>query len=321
MEILIDIIIPIYNGEKYIDNMLAQLEKQTFKSFRAIFIDDGSSDNSYALLSSQLEGVDFKYLLLHQENGGASSARNSGMRAVEAPWIAFMDCDDVLQPEFLEYYYRAVSECGANLAMGALKIVEQGKENEIEKAEPLDYKCISAADAMRCYTDEWIGVCCLLISSDIQREYNLFEDEDCIYCEDAPYIAQVIAAATKVAKISNQNYIYPTIPGSLSQSGSRKKFLSGIASFNRMIEEFKGRDEEACKAFLECGCSRYYVAVLRKAAVQLSYSEFKKLTNDIPFEEYSSQIKLLKAKQRLAARIYMLSKKLFYTSMRLMFRS
>lgn len=321
MKNLIDLIIPVYNGEKYIDNLLENLENQTFKDFRVIFVDDGSKDNSYKLLSEKLVDTKLDYLLLSQENKGAPAARNLGLKNVSAPWIAFMDCDDKILPEFLEYYYRAVTETGANLAMAGLTIVEENQKITITSSGELKYNVISPEEAMRCYTEEWIGVYCLLINSEIQRQYNLFEDEKCIYCEDAPYIAQVIAAAEKVAKIENKMYIYPTIVGSLSHSGSRKKFLSGINSFNRMIKEFEGRTEPACKTFLECGCARYFIAVLRKAAVQLDLNEFLKLTTDIPFKSHKNQVKMLKPKLKIASYLFLFSKRLFYYTMRLFFKS
>ncbi len=321
MEHLIDIVIPVYNGEKYIDNLINQLENQTFKNFRAIFVDDGSKDNSFKLLSEKLPEAKFESLLLHQENSGASVARNTGLKNVTAPWIAFADCDDFFLPEFLEYYYRAVTETGADLAIASLKIIEEGSKFEIPAAGSLKYECLTTEQAMDSFTKEWRGVCCLLISAEMQKKYNLFEDEKCIYGEDVPFVAQVISRATRVVKLFNITYFYPTIQGSLSHSGSHEKFLSGIEAFNRMLSEFEGRNEPACKTFLECGCARYYIAILRKAAIQLSFEAFLKLANVINFKQYKHQISKLALKPKLASCIFLISKRLFYFTIRVVLKS
>ena len=88
-----------------------------------------------------------------------------------------------------------------------------------------------------------------------------------------------------------------------------------------MIKEFEGRTEPACKTFLECGCARYFIAVLRKAAVQLDLNEFLKLTTDIPFKSHKNQIKMLKPKLKIASYLFLFSKRLFYYTMRLFFKS
>ena len=94
----IDIIVPIYNRSAYIPNLISQLEKQTFRDFRVIFVDDGSRDDSYEVLRRCLKDAGFDHLLIRQENGGAAAARNTGLRAVEADWIGFMDSDDCAVP-------------------------------------------------------------------------------------------------------------------------------------------------------------------------------------------------------------------------------
>ncbi len=321
MEPVIDIIIPIYNGERFASHAIAQLKKQTMQCFRAIFIDDGSTDDSYNAFAQALETAPFPYLLLHQENKGAPAARNLGLRHVTAPWIAFMDCDDGLEPEFVEYLYRAVTETGADLAMGSYRIVTEGEPPLTKPLEQLQVQCITPSEAMRLYTTEWIGVYCLLMKRELQQENNLFQDEQCIYCEDAPYIAEVIAAARSVARFTNKTYLYWQVAGSLSHSGSSRKFLSGIQAFQKMEKNFAQSQLPACRAFLECGNARYYVAVLRKAALQLSYQEFQIVAQAVPLKAYRSQLTRLKPKLRLAGDVYLRSHWLFYRIIRLLFKN
>ena len=93
---LVDVIIPMYNGRNNVQNIITELHKQTFKDFRAIFVDDGSKDDTLEVLNEALKTAEFKHLVISKQNGGAGSARNAGMRAATAQWITFVDNDDGL---------------------------------------------------------------------------------------------------------------------------------------------------------------------------------------------------------------------------------
>ena len=94
MQKLVDVVIPMYNRAHCITGLIEELKSQTMQDFCAIFVDDGSTDNSYQLLEAALKDVPFAYKLIKKENGGAASARNAGLRASTGTWIAFVDSDD-----------------------------------------------------------------------------------------------------------------------------------------------------------------------------------------------------------------------------------
>ena len=126
----VDLIIPIYNAEAWIPSLLATLENQQMRDFRVIFVDDGSKDDSYRVLQEQLQTVRFPYLLLQQENQGPSAARNTGMAHAQADWIAFMDCDDELKPEFLDYLFRGAQSAHCQMGFCQLEMIprDSGKK-------------------------------------------------------------------------------------------------------------------------------------------------------------------------------------------------
>ena len=92
----IDLIIPVYNSKQFMPELLDSIERQSYKDFRVIFVDDGSSDGTYEWLSETLKTANFRYLLLSQTNRGPSSARNLGIQSTTADWIVFSDSDDIL---------------------------------------------------------------------------------------------------------------------------------------------------------------------------------------------------------------------------------
>jgi len=98
---LVSIIVPVYNVEKYLRSCLDSLSGQTHKNLEIICVDDGSTDSSPAILA-EAAAKDPRIKVVHQENGGLSAARNTGLRHATAPYITFVDSDDWLEPDAIE---------------------------------------------------------------------------------------------------------------------------------------------------------------------------------------------------------------------------
>lgn len=105
----VSIIIPIYNGEKFLEQCKKCLQKQTFKDLEIVFVDDGSKDNSLEqLYQTKEELAGYNVRIFHQENKGISSARNVGMELSDSEFITFMDQDDYLEADYIETLYRNI---------------------------------------------------------------------------------------------------------------------------------------------------------------------------------------------------------------------
>lgn len=97
----VSLIVPVYNVEAYIGKCLESCRAQTLRDMEIICVDDGSTDNSGAILDLfALE--DSRVTVIHKENGGLSSARNAGMKIAKGQWIMFLDSDDYLEPNACE---------------------------------------------------------------------------------------------------------------------------------------------------------------------------------------------------------------------------
>jgi glycosyltransferase involved in cell wall biosynthesis len=94
----VSIVVPCYNGGRFLDALFASIEKQTFRDFEVILVDDGSND---ALTAQKLAAAPAWVKVIRQENRGLSSARNAGFRAATAPIVLPLDCDDTLEPRHL----------------------------------------------------------------------------------------------------------------------------------------------------------------------------------------------------------------------------
>lgn len=105
----ISVIIPVYNVEKYLPVCLNSILAQSFSDFEAICVNDGSPDNSAAILE-KYAGKDSRIKIITQSNGGLSVARNTGLEHALGEYVYFLDSDDFIHPQLLEILYREISE-------------------------------------------------------------------------------------------------------------------------------------------------------------------------------------------------------------------
>lgn len=104
---MFSIVIPLYNKEHTILRTLYSVLTQTYSEFEVIVVDDGSSDNSVALVEKQIN--DERLRIISQENQGVSVARNRGVAEAKYPHVAFLDADDEWLPTYLEKVKEAIN--------------------------------------------------------------------------------------------------------------------------------------------------------------------------------------------------------------------
>ena len=110
----ISLIIPVYNVEDYLEKALLSVQNQTFRDFEAIIVDDGSTDKSLEIIKKFCE-KNSNFIFLTQKNKGPAAARNYGISVCKGDYIAFMDSDDYIEPEFLEMLYKTAIENDADI--------------------------------------------------------------------------------------------------------------------------------------------------------------------------------------------------------------
>ena len=114
----ISVVIPVYNVDKYLATCLDSIQAQTFSDIDIICINDGSTDDSGEILH-RYATKDHRIKIINQANAGLSAARNIGIMASESKYIAFIDSDDYILPDFLERLYKTAEQnqsdiCGCN---------------------------------------------------------------------------------------------------------------------------------------------------------------------------------------------------------------
>ena len=112
----ISVIIPIYNVEKYLPRCLDSVKNQTFTDFQAICVDDGSTDNS-GRIAEEYAKHDKRFVVVHKENGGMSDTRNVGVDLAKGEFVLFLDSDDFIHPQTLEFLYKSAINNNADMVV------------------------------------------------------------------------------------------------------------------------------------------------------------------------------------------------------------
>ena len=152
MKGLVSIIIPVYNVETYLERCLESICRQTYCQLEVLLVNDGSTDAS-AAIARRYADSDSRFTLYNKENGGLSSARNYGIERADGEFIAFVDSDDYVDENYVEYLLNILEENEADIAVIASRKF-WGNSAGYSRTEDQDRKsiCFNGVEAI---ADMW----------------------------------------------------------------------------------------------------------------------------------------------------------------------
>ena len=132
--LLISIIVPIYNVEKYLVKSVNSIINQTYKNLEIILVNDGSTDTC-GDICEKFKNIDRRIIVIHKKNGGLSDARNAGLQVAKGDYIGFVDSDDWIEKnmyqELLNISLKENSDivsCGVRKVWNDINIINNGSE-------------------------------------------------------------------------------------------------------------------------------------------------------------------------------------------------
>ena len=168
----ISVVVPVYKVEKYLNRCVDSIINQTYSDFELILIDDGSPDNAPEMCDEYAAKYDFVHVI-HQENGGLSAARNSGiewaLKNSDSEWITFIDSDDWIHPQYLESLLMANLDNHTKISAGQVFVTKE----YIVKLDDLPIEHFCEVKTEEFYIDESMdpnSCCCRLFSKDLFKE-------------------------------------------------------------------------------------------------------------------------------------------------------
>lgn len=218
MQADISIIVPCYNAQRYLSVCLESLKVQKGPLLEMIFIDDGSTDETGAMLDAFAAG-DERAKVLHIPNGGVSAARNLGLRHASGRYIAFVDADDALEENTMRLLYDKALGTGAQIVSANHTLFDVEKNEripvEIPPVEQLPDRIVEEIIHMhRIYNNIWNKL----------YDASLFDgvrlDESVRIGEDALLNLRLFLRARRVAHLDAYTYVY-RVHGGSAMSGVR----------------------------------------------------------------------------------------------------
>lgn len=214
---LISIIIPVYNGEKYLRPCIDSILHQTYQHWELLLIDDGSPDSSGAICDEYAS--DPRISVVHKENGGQASARNQGVAMAKGEYISFVDCDDWLETDMYESMLQTMQAQQAEIIICGY--IEEYKSRQKKVHADGEIKVYEASEALKLVLRGKIGS--YLWSMLFRREVVQELMPDLNPYEDHATIFKWISHARRVVVLHQAFYHYRQLGSSSLHSYNPKK--------------------------------------------------------------------------------------------------
>lgn len=169
----VSIVVPVYGVQQYIDKCVESILDQKFSDIEVILVDDESPDNCPAICDDYAK-KDKRVKVIHKKNGGLSDARNAGLKAATGQYIAFIDGDDYVSPDYVQTLYNACVENRSDISCcGYYKVYGDRLE---QKPKIMDHKNFTNIEAIRdIFT---AGTLCEVMTWNKLYRRNLFTNHD-----------------------------------------------------------------------------------------------------------------------------------------------
>lgn len=241
----ISIIIPCYNASKYLRQCIDSILNQTFKNYEIIFINDKSTDNTLDILQEYKNNSDADIKILENEyNSGPSFTRNKGLSVATGNYIAFIDSDDYIEPQYLEVLYQLIKQYNTEISMCSLKYVTE--DGELIKEATIEFLLedkISIINKMISFGIE-PAMCGKLISRKLINDNHISFEYDGF--EDTLFLFDIYCRIERTVCIRYSLYNYRQIETSISHNGLTKH-CNYIRTFANLLSKVKNRLEHKIK--------------------------------------------------------------------------
>ena len=212
---MISVIIPVYNGAKFLPECVACVRGQKYHPIEIIIADDGSTDNTKAVASSLGEDIIYKY----QENRGPSAARNTGIRIAKGKFIAFLDVDDLWSDDKLVVQAgKLMADNSLDIVLGRIKYLDLPGAKKIDIEFESDDRTLS-----------FIHLGCALFKKTVFSRIGMF-DESLRYAEDHDLFLRAREGKLKFVILEEIALIYRLHDMNMT----RNRTLTGLGIFGAL---------------------------------------------------------------------------------------
>lgn len=271
--VMISIVLPAYNAEKYIDNSVNSVINQTYKNWELIIVENGSTDNTTKKCLKYL--TDERIKLVHSSKG-VSEARNKGIETAKGEWLVFLDADDVLLENSLEILISCADK-NIQLIVGDYDFIKSNNSYKVITNNKSFLKSCFKNPTIRCKVTGNMYYLPFIIDKGILFDTKL------IFAEDSEFMIKVILEASRIIKLNKQVYHYTYSEESTVRSKKNKKYIECFKDAIKKIKKLLARENKDVKAAFD-------VFIINQLLVITVNYIFKDINN---YKEYRQACKLL----------------------------
>lgn len=305
----VSIVVPIYNVEKYLDECLTSITKQTLREIEIIAIDDGSTDTSGKILDT-FATKDKRIKVIHQENSGYSAAVNLGISLSIGDYVGIVESDDMVDVSMYENLFNKAIKNNADIAK-----CQFYKFNPFSRKNPLPvYKNPGGVDlelAPELFAPEdWPAIIAFhasIWSSIYKRtliQQNPIPDTPGASYQDLPFMLKVVTAAKKITIVKKPLYYWRNEPGqthSTSVNGERALLMAKNTLLGLKILKDSGKYDSMRDGFF---AQAYWTNIAFFSRIQPQYRQqyfvlLKKIFSDLD-EKSLAGCKYLRSEDKFA---------------------
>lgn len=240
---IISIIIPCYNSENFIDELLASIINQTFEDFEVIVVNDGSTDGTKKRVENWLR-TDNRVKYFEQQNKGLCESHNAGAQIAKGKFICSIGHDDILHPQYLERLYNALQQTKADVVFCHHRDFIDGDKVEILPLSPTSEATFYTREEMLDKINDtnifnYVVIWNKIFPAEIFKNTpfpagKFFDDEHNTY--------RLIEKCKTIAEIPDQLYYYRRRKDSMTNSKyTDAKFLDATSAFNDRIKFYRSK--------------------------------------------------------------------------------
>ena len=221
MKGLLSVIVPVYNVDKYLSECIESILYQNYTNIEILLIDDGSTDNSL-LICQEYCDRDNRITVFHKENEGVSSARNLGLKNAKGDFVAFVDGDDWVEPD---YFSNGINKmiCENTQVCAFTTVIYSKKIGKLYDLRGIikDKKCLFELNRYNFPTSVW---CCIYRTMALSFAF----DEEIHFYEDLMYMYMLLNNVDSVSVSNYPGYHYRLRDNSANTSPFNNKLLSSM---------------------------------------------------------------------------------------------
>ena len=281
-EIIISVIVPVYNVEKYIRDCLDSIVRQSFTAFEVILVDDGSTDNS-SIICEEYAKQDVRFVVVHKSNGGLSDARNVGLEHANGQYIVFIDSDDKVSEDYLQVLINAIIDNDADMVCCSFEEFQDEDSIDLKPTNnTYNFELMDGKTACELYYGMTWTICINAWAKLYKRE--LFDairfPKGRVY-EDQGTTPKLWFLSKKIVHISEAKlYKYRVRNGSISRSDFSPKAFDDVWNVEQCVEYFDKKQDikirKMCENFRNVLQAKYIVLAHSKKKEDCIPKQYKR---------------------------------------------